>query len=612
MSHSREFVFLERIKRYKKCPDYLVPRMPKIRVRRAGTSKKSPDSDDVKKTRRERKKEVNEAIAEAQDAMWELAEAMQTRFGGKKKAPFYYHLILQRPHVALDRRSINKWNAFVHGELKRRNNELEPGTELYRVNDLSNELRVEWNAMTSREKTEATKEYVKEIQAMRDTKTYASQNTQLGAFHDARRHIAAVIMELQNVNARTGLHSVLITVRGEPDQWSKPHVFYTTEAIAEFFSMFTKSTLSQIATRLEAFLISGVAGVVSNHKERCLQAKSQLAKLVLEKLNAVSKKRIPQMNYVNFDEVITRPYGIVLRGYPPGVKFCSPSNLGSLHEVELVTASWQSGTTHWYKMKKSEHKKWKKAHRNPAESHNGACDAEDDAAGESSDDEPLIRTVAQPAAGPADPTQAAGTTPTTLASTSTLGTATVSPCPPTATASPCPPTTASPSTDLPTTSDVIPPTPSSACPPTASITQPPTQSSAGLPTASIVPPPLPPSPEDVSLAVPSANASAGVQVDRQANPHAELDVEHVLVQSTIDNQPPHSPPTSTSPLQVVGDKRPAGTPDSAAGPSKAPKRAKKAFSGFVLSPTDEHGNPVPVVKKPRARKGSGKGGKAGK
>ncbi|KAH9829604.1 uncharacterized protein C8Q71DRAFT_888412, partial [Rhodofomes roseus] len=238
-------------------------------------------------------------------------------------------------------------------------------TKKYRCCDLVDELADKWNAMSDAEKTQATKEYTTGLQEARDTERFAQRNTKLGAHHDAQDKIATAKVLLSEAADRTGVQSLVINVRGSPEDWTKPHVFFTHEGISLFFDIFMRCPLTLLVTRLEAYLVCGAADVVQNHKQRLLHAKKELARLVLEKLNATLKKKknpVLQMNYVNIDDAITRKHHVLIRGYPSGVSFCAPSKLGSMLEVELVTAAWSSGTTHWHRLEGEEWVKWLKDH----------------------------------------------------------------------------------------------------------------------------------------------------------------------------------------------------------------------------------------------------------
>ena len=64
-----------------------------------------------------------------------------------------------------------------------------------------------------------------------------------------------------------------------------------------------------------------------------------------------------KMYYQNFDSHITRAYRIVLEGWPLP-KFCSPSDIGSLMEVQLLYESWKSGATSFRRLADGEWKTW--------------------------------------------------------------------------------------------------------------------------------------------------------------------------------------------------------------------------------------------------------------
>lgn len=68
------------------------------------------------------------------------------------------------------------------------------------------------------------------------------------------------------------------------------------------------------------------------------------------------------MRYRNFATNITLKYRMDIRGYPPSIKFCSPSQLSSLTEVELVLASWESGTTYWHRLDNEEFDQWRRTY----------------------------------------------------------------------------------------------------------------------------------------------------------------------------------------------------------------------------------------------------------
>ncbi|TFY69677.1 hypothetical protein EVJ58_g259 [Rhodofomes roseus] len=139
--------------------------------------------------------------------------------------------------------------------------------------------------MSEEEKKKATKDYKSNLQEVRDSKCYAQCKTRLSVHHDMQDKIATTKVMLLEVADRTGLQSLAINMRGSPEDWTKPHVFFTHEGLSMLFNLFMHCPLALLATQLEAYIVCGEAEVVQPHKQQLLQAKKELAILVLKKLN---------------------------------------------------------------------------------------------------------------------------------------------------------------------------------------------------------------------------------------------------------------------------------------------------------------------------------------
>ncbi|TFY56288.1 hypothetical protein EVJ58_g7738 [Rhodofomes roseus] len=351
----------------------LLERLAKVRRKRSGTIKrKNPnkkprasrkllaaEKQELKRVRAERRRTLDDALTAAQEAMWEHAEAMAQQFE-KHDPEHYFRLILQKPAKQLDSRRINLWNAFVHSELKTMNDDVPAGTDKFTPPDTSKDLRKRWNAMTMEEKREVTKEAVEELEEMREQKRFGEHSANVSAFHDARRTIPSLEHECDKLRDRTKIQTFFVAFPSEPDAWLKPYVYWSHQGIPDFMQAVFKMSPETFAIRGAAYLTSGVTGVIQNHAQRTLSAKANLTALVKRLLNEASPNPIPQIKYNNFAHNMTKTHGMVVKNYPPGVKFCAPSNLSSLAEVELVTTAWESGTTYWYHLKEDEYQKWEK------------------------------------------------------------------------------------------------------------------------------------------------------------------------------------------------------------------------------------------------------------
>jgi hypothetical protein len=63
------------------------------------------------------------------------------------------------------------------------------------------------------------------------------------------------------LHSRTGTESLLISVRGSDSAYNDPHVTVTSDNINKFFQLAFKTTLSDVATRLEAHFLAGIHGM---------------------------------------------------------------------------------------------------------------------------------------------------------------------------------------------------------------------------------------------------------------------------------------------------------------------------------------------------------------
>lgn len=112
-------------------------------------------------------------------------------------------------------------------------------------------------------------------------------------------------------------------------------------------------------------MIRASTGVVSNYKQSFLQLKSNTSALILQKLREAAQVPISRMYYVNFNENITAPYGVVLNNWPLK-KFASPGDIGSMVEVKIVYNAFRTGATKFHKLTAAEWEDWDETRFNNA------------------------------------------------------------------------------------------------------------------------------------------------------------------------------------------------------------------------------------------------------
>ncbi|KZT64660.1 hypothetical protein DAEQUDRAFT_805246 [Daedalea quercina L-15889] len=251
----------------------------------------------------------------------------------KHNVSYYFRIIMQRPAKQLNGRWPNMWNAYLHKELKIRNDDLPDGAKKYQCADIVDELSEKWNKMSQAEKKEATKESVKELLEMREEKSFGAHSANIAASHDARFTVTTLEHECDKLRDQTKTQTLVIAVPSEPDVWFMPTVYVSCPGVLEFVQTLTKEPPERFAARMAAYLSSGVA-------------------------DEVARIPVPKIKYKNFAKNVTLPYHLQIKNYPPGIKFCAPSYLSELAEIELITHAWESGTTYWYYLNGKEYDIW--------------------------------------------------------------------------------------------------------------------------------------------------------------------------------------------------------------------------------------------------------------
>ena len=66
---------------------------------------------------------------------------------------------------------------------------------------------------------------------------------------------------MNDVSARTGVECMVIAVRSSHDDFLKPQIHVTDDRIHDFFQTLFSQSISDFVIKLEAFFISGIAGM---------------------------------------------------------------------------------------------------------------------------------------------------------------------------------------------------------------------------------------------------------------------------------------------------------------------------------------------------------------
>jgi len=62
---------------------------------------------------------------------------------------------------------------------------------------------------------------------------------------------------------RTGIEFVLLAVKGDSDQFGRPHVHVSSQRVNDFFGSSMNCSVQDSGVRLEAYCVAGAKGAVS-------------------------------------------------------------------------------------------------------------------------------------------------------------------------------------------------------------------------------------------------------------------------------------------------------------------------------------------------------------
>lgn len=132
--------------------------------------------------------------------------------------------------------------------------------------------------MSKEERKVVTAGLVEQLEERRETKAVARHNNSISAFHDVRVTLDSVktevsdsininstiltlsTLQLAMLNERTGIDAMLFAVRSDPSQFNAPYSYATSERIANFVNISTKTPIMDYAVRLEGYCLSGIDG----------------------------------------------------------------------------------------------------------------------------------------------------------------------------------------------------------------------------------------------------------------------------------------------------------------------------------------------------------------
>ncbi|KAI0081426.1 hypothetical protein K474DRAFT_1587929, partial [Panus rudis PR-1116 ss-1] len=229
-----------------------------------------------------------------------------------------------------------------------------PEAERKRADVLSREIKERWSAMSDEEKAEVTKDAVEKLLARREMKETAIINSQIHAFADARSELAHIKKRLADLNARTGVQSVLVAVRGDIEDILSPQIFSTGDQINLLFQKLYKDSVANFAAQLEGYMLSGIADTMARAPRSIVDLKKQAKDLIITSLaEAYGAAKPPKLNFVKFEEKFTDVYGIICEGWPLPI-FQAPGDVRSKSDLLKLIDAFENGSAKFRRLTRVE------------------------------------------------------------------------------------------------------------------------------------------------------------------------------------------------------------------------------------------------------------------
>ncbi|KAI0692626.1 hypothetical protein C8T65DRAFT_586427, partial [Cerioporus squamosus] len=329
------------------------PRKKAVRRRHKKTpEEKKRDAE----TRLATKRKYFDALDSARDRVAEEAQQLHETFG-KHSVGYYEREILQQPKISAPQRKTSAWNAWIRVKLRELNDS--KGAKKYTATHpaFTEMVQAEWNRMTDAEKEEAAAGPLKELEEVKELKSSTKHSVSINAFHDVRATLRNMHEEAKRLKARTGAEIAMIVVRGDRDHFPAPSVFTTSDLIDEFFHLAYNSDLDEFAWRLEAFVLSGLYGVLKRREDALQELQVRASTLISQKLSEITSEQAKKMFYSNFAAKITLKYHVVIVNWPLR-ELVAPSSIRSTTELELLINAWSTNVARFRKLTTQEYNTW--------------------------------------------------------------------------------------------------------------------------------------------------------------------------------------------------------------------------------------------------------------
>ncbi|KAJ3864419.1 hypothetical protein EV359DRAFT_41114 [Lentinula novae-zelandiae] len=311
----------------------------RVRTKRPAVRFSAADRKEKRLRRLEKKTTYNAAINEIHKQLREAAAEVRSRFPDHTLERVITD-VFQSQRLKDSSKDISRYSAFTSLQMRALNANTPEGQPRQKVNQLSHIIAEKWRGMTEEERVAAMEDEIVALRERRENKELGMwHNADVSATHDSSMTVSRVKEELTRLAARTGDECILVVTRGSLSRFRPPETYCSSEKSESFLSTVMKTSGADLAMRMDAFMVLGVEGVARNHVQILTEMKSK------------------KMFYTNFEDHVTRPFGIIIKNWPLK-EFKNPSSISTRADVSILWNAWETGTAHFYMMTREEHQAW--------------------------------------------------------------------------------------------------------------------------------------------------------------------------------------------------------------------------------------------------------------
>ncbi|KAG1726726.1 uncharacterized protein EDB91DRAFT_1061490 [Suillus paluster] len=187
--------------------------------------------------------------------------------------------------------------------------------------------------------------YIKALNEHRDQKGLSVRANNLAAARDVVATTDRIVKELDDLRVWTGVYGTLFVVRSHINNTIQS-TMHGTDNSEDFWDDVYEHPMADFLRQYEQWACT------QNQSNLCTYAtsrRSQCTRLFgsrKEAIEVTSKKDI-MMNYNNYETSVIETYGVRLVGWPHGVKFTSPSNIGTVGDIRKLQDALKARTCYW-------------------------------------------------------------------------------------------------------------------------------------------------------------------------------------------------------------------------------------------------------------------------